>query len=292
MNTFLLIDANSLIHRSYHALPPFTNTEGQPTGALYGLANILLKILREEPPQFIAAFFDRPEPTFRKKIFEEYKIHRPPTPNSLVSQIQEARNLFQKLGIKTFEALGFEADDLIGTAVQKFKKTPDLKIMILTGDLDTLQLVENDRIVVKIFKRGVTETMIYNESAVKKRYGIAPEKLPDYKGLIGDSSDNIPGVLGVGPKTAAQIIQKYGTLQNFFSEGQKDKNYGKIAGAKEQFLLSRRLGEIVKDAPLQIQSIDDLTLAGPKEQDLILYLKKLGFKSLVKRVENQQNKLF
>jgi DNA polymerase-1 len=181
MQTFLLIDANSLIHRCFHALPPFSGPDRQPTGALYGLASILIKILREQHPEAIAAFFDRPEPTFRKEMFEEYKIQRPKAPNELVSQIIEAHNLFEAFGIKIFEIPGLEADDLIGTAVEKFKKTPDLKIVILTGDLDSLQLVKNDKVVSETFKKGISDTIIYNEKAVEERYhGLSPEQIPDY----------------------------------------------------------------------------------------------------------------
>src|SRR4030042_4619744 len=183
MKIFFLIYANSLIHRCFPALPPFTGPDGSPTGSLYGLSNIMLKILREQHPEFIAVFFDRPEATCRKKLFEEYKIQRPKAPDELVSQIMEPRNLFKTFGIKTFEAPGFEADDLIGTAVEKFKKIPDLKIIILTGDLDSLQLVENEKVVSETFRKGVSDTVIYDEEGIKERYdGILPEQISDYKG--------------------------------------------------------------------------------------------------------------
>ncbi len=155
MKSLLLIDANALIHRSFHALPAFTSKTGKPTGTLYGLSNILLKILRQDPPDYIVAFFDRPEPTFRKEMYKEYKIHRPKAPDELISQIIEAHNLFAKFNIKTFEKPGFEADDLIGSASHKFKNEKDLKIIILTGDLDTIQLVENYKEITENLKKGV-----------------------------------------------------------------------------------------------------------------------------------------
>ncbi len=291
MKTLLLIDASSLIHRAFHALPPFSTKEGKPTGALYGLSNILLKILREDKPDFIAAFFDRPEPTFRKEIFEEYKIHRPKAPDELVSQIIESRELFGAFGIKTFEAPGFEADDLIGSAVKKFEPEENLKIVILSGDLDTLQLVRDDKVVAKVLIKGVSETASYDEEAVRKRYGISPEELPEYKALVGDSSDNIPGVKGIGPKTASALIQRYSSLEGILERGAAEKNFPKIESQKEQALLARKLTSISKDAPLEIDKLDNLMNRGIPEKNLAPYFEKLGFQSLIKRIENQ-NKLF
>ncbi len=285
MNRLLLIDANSLIHRCFHALPPLTGPNKQPSGALYGLANILLRILREQHPEFIATLFDRPEPTFRKEIFQEYKIHRPKAPDELVSQIIEAHNLFEAFGIKVFEIPSFEADDLIGTLVEKFKKISDLKIIILTGDLDSLQLVENDKVVSETFKKGISETIIYNEEAVKTRYdGLKPNQIADFKGLVGDASDNIPGAPGIGPKTAIPLIKEYKTLESFLANGQLDKNYLKIEKFKEQVLLSKQLAIIKRDAPLDVEDVSELKYNGLLKGNLISYFEKLGFKTIIKRV--------
>lgn len=289
MKTLLLLDANSLIHRAFHALPPFTNKDGLPTGALYGLSSVLIKISKEDKPDFMAACFDRPEPTFREEIFKEYKIHRPPTPDNLASQLGEAKNLFEAFGIKTLESPGFEADDLIGALVEKFKNESDLKIIILTGDLDTLQLIDNEKIIVKAFKKGITETTIYDAEAVKNRYGIPPESLPDYKGLIGDSSDNIPGIKGIGPKTAAELLQKYKNLEEILRNGQKEKSYEKIKEAGEQMFLSRKLGTIERSVPLEVNKLDELSHGGISEKGLIPYFEKLGFQSLIKRVAGGNN---
>lgn len=287
MKTLFLIDANSLIYRCFFALPPLTGAGGEPAGALYGLSNILLKILKEQRPDYAAAFFDRPEPTFRKEMFSDYKIHRPKAPDELVSQIIEARRLFDAFDVKSFEAAGFEGDDLIGTAVEKFKKLADLKIVMLSGDLDNLQLVENDMVVEETFKKGISETAIYGENEVEKRFGVSPKQMPDYKSLVGDASDNIPGVPGIGPKTAAVIIQKYGCLENFFEKGTAEKVYGKIFPLKNQVFLSRRLAAIRRDAPLSVDDVEELKHGGVDPQKLISYFEKLGFKSLINRLHSK-----
>lgn len=287
METLLVIDANSLIHRCFHTLPPLTGPNNQPTGSLYGLASILIKILREQNPAFITALFDRPEPTFRKEIFEEYKIHRPKAPDELVSQIIEAHNLFEAFRIKIFEIPGLEADDLIGTMVENFKKTPDLKIVILTGDLDILQLVENNKVVVETIKKGVSDTIIYNEVGVKERYdGLLPSQVSDFKGLVGDPSDNIPGVPGIGPKTTIPLIKKYGSLENLLENGQLEKIYPKIVKFKEQALLSKKLAQLKCDAPLIIKDLSELKYERLPKEILTSYFEKLGFKSLINRINN------
>jgi len=212
-----LIDANSLLHRSYHALPPFKTPEGYPSGALYGLASILIKVLREWKPKYIAAAFDRPEPTFRKEEYEEYKATRKPTDKELVSQLKEAHKLLDAFGIKTFDLAGFEADDIVTTMAKRLSSNT-LQAIILSGDLDTLQAVDGDRIIVEFPKKGISETAIYDREAVKERFNMEPEKLMDYKGLVGDTSDNIPGVPGIGPKTAEKLINKYSTLEKMYKD--------------------------------------------------------------------------
>lgn len=291
MKTLLLIDTNALVHRSFHALPPFKSADNKPTGALYGVASILIKTL-QAPADFIASLFDRAEPTFRKKIFEEYKIHRPQAPDDLIFQIKETRNLVNHFGIKTFEHSGFEADDLIGSFVKKFKNTPDLKIKILSGDLDTLQLVEDDKIVVDFLKTGISETKIYDEKAVIERYGIFPNQIPDFKGIAGDASDNIPGVKGVGPKTATPLLVRFGSLENLFKEAEagnldlnKEKAVKKILENKKDALLSRDLARIVCDAPIEIKDINELAFKGFPKEELKDYLKNFGFKSLIERID-------
>ncbi len=286
----ILIDANSLIHRCFHALPPFTGPGGAPTGALYGVSNIMLKVLREQKPDYIAAFFDRPEPTFRKEMFDNYKIQRPKAPDELISQIIEAHNLFTAFGVKTYEAPGYEADDLIGVGAKQLKLIADMKVKILTSDSDILQLVEGDKIVVESPQKGISEMKIYDSAAVEEKYeGLGPSQIPDFKGLVGDASDNIPGVQGIGPKTAIPIIKKYDSLENFLEKGREEKVYQKIYEQKDQALLSKSLATINYEAPLEIENIEEIKFGGLPKESVLTYFEKFGFKSLIKRLSENGN---
>jgi len=216
MKTLLLIDSHALIYRFYHALPPLTTPKGELVGGVYGLASVILKIIREQRPDYMVAVFDFPAPTFRDKMYDQYKIHRPKAPEDLKQQINRAHELFGKFDVEVVEQAGFEADDLIGALAEKFKIEKDLVVIILSGDLDLLQLVDKKKVVVQFLKKGISETVIYDEKAVAERYELKPEQLPDLKGLMGDPSDNIPGIAGVGPKTAIPLIKKFGDLDNLF----------------------------------------------------------------------------
>jgi len=282
IKTVLLIDANSLIHRCFHALPPFTNPAGEPVGALYGIASILLKIVEQKKPDYAVALFDRPEPTFRKEKFAAYKAQRPKAADELIAQIITAHDLFAAFSIATIEVPGFEADDLIGTCATQFSKEKNLRVIILTGDLDSLQLVRDNHILVETFKKGISDTLIYDEAAVKDRYGITPAQLIDYKALVGDQSDNIPGVAGIGPKTAATILQTYGSLKNFFAHGQTDRAYEKIITHKDDALLSQDLVTIRTDAPIS-PALADLVCA-PNWETVSSFFIQNGFASLTKRI--------
>lgn len=294
MKTLLLIDANALIHRSFHALPPLTTPQGEPTQALFGLSRILLKLFREDQEaggfEYIAALFDRPEPTFRKQKYAEYKAQRPKAPDELISQIIKAHEVFEKFGVKTYEIPGFEADDLIGTLAHRFKKNKDVRVVILTGDLDALQLVDGERVVVRTFKKGIGETMTYGEKQVIERYGLKPEQLPDYKALSGDPSDNIPGIRGVGPKTASALLKEHGALLNIFKELKEgDKLYDKFRDKKEEALLFRELATIHCDAPLNISSLEELKKTELNIEVLADYFRGLGFESLIKELGVDQS---
>lgn len=285
MKKILLIDAHSLIHRAFHALPPLTSPNGKPVGALYGIASTLIKMLQDIEPTHIAAAFDRPEPTFRKEEFEEYKAHRPPTPDELIDQFDMARELFEIFGIACFDKAGYEGDDILGTLVKKFKNEKDAIITILTGDLDTLQLVEGERIVVRTFGRRVSDVVVYDESAVISRFKVPPIRIPDYKGLVGDTSDNIPGVRGVGPKTAAELLSGGISLEDMFNNGLNNPRIQKIIESKETALLSKKLATIHQDVPLSV-TIDEIAFNKTEPETLIAYFETLGFESIVKRIKN------
>ena len=288
MKRLLLIDANSIIHRSFHALPPFTTPEGAPSGAIYGIASILLKLWRDERPDYAAALFDRPEPTFRDEKYAEYKAQRPPAAEELIAQIIEAHNLFTAFGIKTFEKPGYEADDLIATLAEKFKTESDLQVRILTGDRDTLQMVEGDKLVVQTFNKGVSDTTIYNEQAVIEKYGIAPEQMVDYKALVGDSSDNIKGVPGVGPKTALELIKRFGTVKEMYRQldgvdPSLAKLREKFGAFKKEAELSEMLVTLERHAPIEIPPIEELAPATGTDT-AAKYFEKMGFATLLKRL--------
>lgn len=294
MKKLFLIDANSIIYRCFYALPELTTPVGEAIQAIYGLASVLLKIIKEDPPDYAAAAFDRKEKTFRAEAFEQYKAQRPPVPPELVSQIEKSYELFKMFNIPTFDLAGFEADDIIGTLAEKFKKEEGLEVIILSGDLDNLQLVDKN-VFVRTFLKGISETVLYDEKKVVERYGLQPEQLSDYKGLVGDPSDNIPGVPGIGPKTALPIIKTYGTLANFYKKienvkipetpkSREEKIYKKLLTFKEHAIRSRDLALIRRDVPLEVQSLDELRWTKPDAAKLREYFNSLGFKTLAGRV--------
>ncbi|MEN9341934.1 MAG: hypothetical protein RIQ54_190 [Candidatus Parcubacteria bacterium] len=288
--TLVLIDANSLIHRCFHAIPPLHAPDGQPTNALYGVANTIYKIFQQIHPQYAAAAFDRPEKTFRKQEYELYKAHRPKAPDALISQLQEARNLFTAFGIKTFEQAGFEADDIIGTLAEIYKREKNIRIIIMTGDLDALQLIDGDTVVVETFKKGISETMVYTEQEVQNRYGISSDKLIDYKALVGDVSDNIPGVAGIGPKTAVRLLEKYGSLDSIMTNGSNDKKYGdKIVAYKDQIRLAKRLATIKTDVEIA-STLQELVIAPLHNDTQQAYCRKMGFETLLSRMKKGEEK--
>lgn len=286
MKRFLVIDSHALIHRFFHALPPLTTPSGHPANVIYGMAMIALKIHREIMPDYVAAVFDRPEKTFREEIFADYKVHRPPAAPDLIFQFAGVRALFDQFKLATVELAGYEADDLIGSLVARFGGEPDLIISILTGDLDLLQLVSGERVVVQFLQKGMSDMKLYDEAAVRERYELSPSQLPDLKGLLGDQSDNIPGVAGIGPKTAAPLIMKYGTLENLIEHLWEipDKVGTKIDTARETALFSKRLATISCDAPITFESLEDFVLHPLDIDALRSYFESLGFLSLVKRL--------
>ncbi len=260
----VLFDAHAILHRAYHALPDFSSSKGEPTGGLYGLASMLLRIIDEFKPDYMAACYDLAEPTFRKQVYDEYKAGRVKADEALVAQMDRSRDIFTAFGVPIYDCPGFEADDVIGTIVEQTKNKVDLEVVIASGDMDTMQLVSADKVVVYTLKRGLTDTVLYNEKAVCDRFGFVPPLLVDFKGLRGDPSDNIIGIKGIGEKTATALIQEFGSIENIYQELAKGKSgEGKFikAGIKpriiellkegeEEALFSKTLATIRRDAPI------------------------------------------
>ncbi len=279
----IIIDGNALIHRSYHALPPFKTKKGKLVNAVYGFASVLFKVIRELNPDYLVATFDLPGPTFRDLEYREYKAKRVKAPQDLYDQISLVKELVQSFNIPIYEKKGFEADDLIGTISEQSKKTEN---MIITGDLDTLQLVNKNTWVYNL-KKGINQIAIYDKKAVKDRYGLTPEQLNDFKGLRGDPSDNIPGVTGIGEKTALKLIKEFNNLENLYQKiNQVElKLKARLLEYKDQAFLSMYLATIKKDVPI------DFNLKKSKMKDydkkkVIKFLEKLEFRSLIKRFNN------
>lgn len=276
----VILDADALIHRAFHALPALSTQRGEPTNAIYGFFSIFIKMVQTLEPNYIVAAFDTPAPTFRKKAFEAYKAHRPKTPDELISQLRKVRELLDELGILALAKEGFEADDIIGTIVSKLKtKNSKIETIIVTGDLDTLQLV-NDGVKVFTMRKGMSDTVIYDEKAVRERFGLAPSQLPDYKGLVGDASDNIPGVSGVGPKTATELLQKYKTLDVLFRAKDLPK---KLEGKKDEAFFSKELATINPNVPVSF-SLEKAKWQGFNIALLEPMFFQLGFSSLLRRI--------
>lgn len=298
----VVVDANALLHRSYHALPTMTSPEGEVIQGAYGFFSTFLKMIKELEPNYVAACFDLPAPTFRHKKFAGYKAQRPETPADLVSQIPVVKDLLGAFGVPVLEKEGFEADDIIGTIAQKTKDDDQLEVVILTGDLDTLQLVSNNTKVYTM-KRGMSDTVIYGPAEVRGRYGFEPGKLDDYRGLKGDSSDNIPGVSGVGKKTATKILTRYNSVEDLYEDLEDEQKRKKVVQEsdlseriveklleqKEEAIFSKKLATIKKNAPVDF-NLEETRWPTFDYQKVREKFYKLGFKSLVSRLPVSKKK--
>ncbi|OHA26189.1 MAG: hypothetical protein A3C06_03635 [Candidatus Taylorbacteria bacterium RIFCSPHIGHO2_02_FULL_46_13] len=257
----VLLDAHAILHRAYHALPDFLSSKGEPTGGIYGLSSMLLKIITDLKPDYIISCYDLPGPTFRHQAYEEYKAGRSKADEELVIQMKRSRDVFTAFNIPMYDSPGFEADDMLGTIVEKLKKDKDISIIIASGDMDTLQLVDDKKVQVYTLKKGISDTILYDEDKVKERFQFIPALLPDYKGLNGDPSDNISGVPGIGDKTATALITNFGSIQDIYKKLKSDKAAFAKAGIKERVvmlleeneeeaLFSKELATIRCDAPI------------------------------------------
>ncbi|MFA5714179.1 MAG: 5'-3' exonuclease H3TH domain-containing protein [Candidatus Paceibacterota bacterium] len=289
---FVIIDSNSVIHRAFHALPPLTSKDGKVVNAVYGFLLVLFKLIKELKPKYLVACFDLPEPTLRKQAFAEYKAHRKKAPDELYDQIPVVKEVLRKFNVPIFEKAGYEGDDLIGTLAQKSKKNN----IIVSGDLDNLQLI-NQNTFVYYLNKGVKNALLYDEKAVGEKYeGLSPNQLVDLKGLRGDASDNIPGVKGIGEKTALKLIKEFDSIDNLYFKLEKgevslpQKIKEKLFNDKEKAFLSRSLGEIKKDVPVEV-NLKACEWGGYDEKEIVDMLKDFGFNSLIKNIISEEEKL-
>ncbi|HUD09151.1 MAG TPA: DNA polymerase I, partial [Candidatus Saccharimonadales bacterium] len=286
----VLIDSNALIHRAYHALPPLTTKKGEIVNAVYGYTSVLLNVLAKFKPEYIVAAFDLKEPTFRHKEFKDYKATRVKAPDDLYAQIPRVKELVKSFNIPIAEKEGYEADDLLATFARKTEKLhPDVEVIIVTGDLDTLQLV-SDQTKVFALRRGMSDSIMYDEKAIFERYGLKPDQMNDYKGLRGDPSDNLPGVKGVGEKTASELLQKYGTLENIYKNLPEIKEgvRKKLEKDKVQAYFSKRLATLVDNVPVDFD-LEKARVEDFSRVKVINLLREMEFFSLLRRLPGYED---
>jgi len=293
----VLLDSHAIIHRAYHALPDFSTSKGEPTGALYGISAMLLRIMTDLKPDYIVATYDLPGKTFRHEAYDAYKGKRAKADDALVAQLISSRKIFEAFGIPMYDHPGFEADDMLGTIVEMEKKNRDIEIIIASGDMDTLQLVDGKRVQVFTLKKGINDTVLYDEEKVEERFGFGPEFLPDYKGLRGDPSDNIIGVPGIGEKTATTLISSFGTIENIYKKIKK--NPEELSALKitpriiellktheDEAIFSKTLATIRRDAPIHFTLPEKEFGESVEIEKIEKLFRELEFKSLIARVKN------
>ncbi len=292
----VLLDAHAIIHRAYHALPDFTAPDGQPTGALYGLSSMLLRIATELRPDYVVACYDLPKPTVRHEAYADYKAGRAATDDSLATQLGTSRRVFEAFAVPIYEKEGFEADDILGTIVEKLKDDVEIEIIIASGDMDTMQLITGKKVQVYTLKKGLNDTILYDEAAVTERYGFGPERIADFKGLRGDPSDNIKGVPGIGDKTGTDLVQKFGSVEDLYKTLSKDEASVLAAGIKPRIVnllkeheddarFSKALATIRTDAPISFSFPKKFWKECVDQKALLALFDELGFRSLKPRVK-------
>lgn len=284
----ILIDGNALLHRAYHAMPNLTNKSGEPVNAVYGFFSMLINVLHEYQPNYLIICFDRSKPTVRQNMFASYHAHRPQMDGDLAYQIKLIDDLLTKFGVQITSIEGYEGDDLIGTyARQAYNEYKDLEIIIVTGDQDMLQLV-NDRTKVLMSITGLTKTHLFDEKSVEEKYGIKPSQFVDYKALIGDPSDGYPGIRGIGPKTAKNLLQTFGTFEALYEHlGEIPEKIGeKLALDAEQGALAKKLATIITDAPVHLE-LEKCRVERLDKEKLKKGFEEHGFKSLITRLDTK-----
>lgn len=278
---FLAVDGNSLMHRAFHALP-LMDTDGVYTNAVHGFMAMLLKVLKEYSPRYAAVAFDEHAPTFRHTVYADYKAGRKSTPDEMRMQFPILKDILRDMHIGVLSMEGYEADDILGTIARKCKESDHLRAMLLTGDKDALQLVDDD-VQVLFTRKGISETTLFDPPTVKEIFGVSPGQVTDWKGLMGDSSDNIPGIPGVGEKTAVKLLDEYGTLENVLENAGsiKGKLGEKVRAYKDQALFSKDLATIRPTVPI------DWTIAHYETNRLmggVALLKKYHLSQIVQRL--------
>lgn len=279
MQTLVLLDSNSLINRAFYALPPLTNRQGQQTGAIFGFVNMFLKLVDKYKPDYVVAAFDRKAPTFRKKMYEGYKATRKPMPEELACQLEPLKRLLRAMKVQIAEIDGFEADDILGTLSKRSK----CKTYIVTGDRDSLQLID-EKTTVLMTKKGISEIVEYDEARLKED-GFTPSQIIDLKSLMGDSSDNIPGVAGIGEGTATKLLAEYGTLDNVYAHIDETKGAlnRKLTEGKESAYLSYKLATIDRDCPIETVP-EDMTFTETYDSEVRDILLEFEFGKIADRL--------
>lgn len=288
LDTLIVVDGNSLAYRAFHAIPLLTTTRGVITNSAYGFTTMLLKVIQDVQPGLVAVTFDKGRVTFRTEQYSDYKVNRSAMPEELRPQFPLIKDILKAMQIKVYELENYEADDLIGTIVAKAEET-GLNTIIVTGDRDALQLV-SPRTKVLMTRRGITETDLYDEGKVWERFGVYPNQFTDFRGLTGDSSDNIPGVPGIGEKTAAKLLQQYPSIEELIANVENlPKSQGeKLSKFSEQAMLSKRLATIEQRAPIEID-LSDCAYGSPDYPRLLELFTQLEFKSLIKTIITAQS---
>ncbi len=308
----ILLDSHAILHRAYHALPDFSTKSGEPTGALFGLSTMLIKIIEDLKPDYVVACYDMAAPTYRHEAYKDYKAGRAKTDDALITQIKRSYDVYRAMNIPIYEKEGFEADDILGTIVGQIEDgklkmgnggtrmgamASEIEVIVASGDMDTLQLVHGEDVKVYTLKKGIKDTIIYDEKAVMDRFGFGPLLIPDYKGLRGDPSDNIVGVKGIGEKTATILITTFGTIENMYKEldaghEEKFKKVGitpriiqLLKDNKEEAEFSKMLATIRRDAPIEFTLPLKTFKEGLDVKRVNAFWNILEFRSLTQRLD-------
>ncbi len=279
---FVLIDGNALLHRAYHAMPPLTTSSGELINAVYGFTSMLLKIFSDLHPEYVACAFDMKAPTFRNIEFVDYKAKRPKMDEELVGQIERIHEVVRTLNIPIFEVEGYEGDDVIATLAEQTKNT---QTIIVTGDRDALQLIDKNTLVYCPLK-GLSNPILYDEKRVLEKYGLYPNQIADYKALAGDASDNYPGIAGIGPKTATDLLQKFGSLDEIYkniNEIKNEKLKNKLTENIDFAYKCQKLARAVRDVPITLH-LEDCRLINYDYDKVSKLFAELEFRSLVKKL--------